>query len=291
MLASRLFSRSYATSGNVIKTVTVIGSGLMGSGIVQVAAATGHKVIMVDNNGDALKKGHDRIAASIKRVAAKQYEGKAEEGQKFVEATLGNIATSTSAEESAAKSDLVVEAIVENLEVKQKLFASLDKAAPQHTIFVSNTSSLSIADIGSTTQRQDKFGGLHFFNPVPVMKLVEVIKTDKTSQATFDSLIAFGKAVGKTTVACKDTPGFIVNRLLVPYLAEAIRLVERGDATTEDIDTAMKLGAGYPMGPFTLADYVGLDTTKFILDGWSKRFPNEPLFKPVPLVTKTPPIF
>jgi 3-hydroxyacyl-CoA dehydrogenase len=159
--------------------------------------------------------------------------------------------------------------------------------APAKTIFASNTSSLSIGAIAeSTPQRLDRFGGLHFFNPVPVMKLLEVVRIPQTSDETFNAMLEWGKAMGKTTVSCKDTPGFIVNRLLVPNLMESIRMVERGDATPEDVDTSMKLGAGYPMGPFELADYVGLDTTKFIIDGWSKRFPNETLFKPSSLLNK-----
>jgi len=168
------------------------------------------------------------------------------------------------------ETDLVVEAIVENLGIKQGLFKSLDQVAPSSAIFASNTSSLQIGKIASSTsaERQAQFAGLHFFNPVPQMKLVEIIKTNQTKPGVFAALEGFVKKVGKTSVSCKDTPGFIVNRLLVPYMMEAIRMVERGDATKEDVDTAMKLGAGYPMGPFELADYVGLDTTKFITDGW-----------------------
>ena len=216
----------------------------------------------------------------------KQYEGKADEGKKYLESTLKNITLSTSSESACSDTDLVVEAIVENLDKKRQLFASLDKVAKPHTIFASNTSSLPIADIAASTKRLDRFGGLHFFNPVPMMKLLEVIRTPQTSDDTFNSLLAFGKSVGKVTVNCKDTPGFIVNRLLVPYLLESIRLVERGDASPRDVDTAMKLGAGHPMGPFELADYVGLDTTKFIIDGWSRAYPNETLFKESPLLSK-----
>ncbi|NXF95134.1 HCDH protein, partial [Eubucco bourcierii] len=156
----------------------------------------------------------------------------------------------------------------------------------RRTIFASNTSSLQITQMANSTTRQDRFGGLHFFNPVPMMKLVEVIKTPMTSQKTFESLMDFSKAVGKSPVSCKDTPGFIVNRLLVPYMMEAVRLFERGDASKEDIDVAMKLGAGYPMGPFELLDYVGLDTSKYIIDGWHSLEPNNPLFAPSPLLNK-----
>merc|ERR1719512_376114 len=192
----------------------------------------------------------------------------------------------TSANDALTSADLVVEAVVENMGLKQKLFAEYDAIAPAKTIFASNTSSLPISEIASVTTRKDRFGGLHFFNPVPVMKLLEVVRTPKTSDETFQSMMDWGKAMTKVCVAAKDTPGFIVNRLLVPNLMESIRLVERGDATPKDVDIAMKLGAGHPMGPFELADYVGLDTTKFIIDGWAEKYPNETLFKPSPLLNK-----
>merc|ERR1711972_826292 len=165
-------------------------------------------------------------------------------------------------------------------------FAEYDDKAPAKTILASNTSSLPISEIASSTLRLDRFGGLHFFNPVPVMKLLEVVRIPETSDETFNAMSAWGKAIGKYTVTCKDTRGFIVNRLLVPYLMEAVRLVERGDASAKDVDLAMKLGAGHPMGPFQLADYVGLDTTKFIMDGWSGDFPDEPLFKESPMLNQ-----
>lgn len=158
--------------------------------------------------------------------------------------------------------------------------------APNHTIFTSNTSSLSITEIASVTNRKDRFGGLHFFNPVPMMKLLEIIRTPETTDDTYNTIRNFGEKIGKTCIVCKDTPGFVVNRLLVPYMAEAVRLYERGDASARDIDTAMKLGAGYPMGPFELSDYVGLDTTVNILKGWHEKFPDNPLFKPIPLLEK-----
>lgn len=165
------------------------------------------------------------------------------------------------------------------MKVKHSLFRQLDEISPPETIFTSNTSSLPISDIAEPCSRKDKFGGLHFFNPVPMMKLLEVIKTKDTSAATYATLMEFGKSIGKVTVECKDTPGFIVNRLLVPYMFQAVQMLERGDASAKDIDTAMKLGAGYPMGPFELSDYVGLDTTKFIVDGWREKYPEDPAFK------------
>lgn len=258
----------------------------MGAGIAQVAAQTGHNVTMVDMSEDILKKSQSSIEKSLGRIVKKKYADDAAAGQKFLAETMARFSTSTDAPKVAESTDLVIEAIVENIAIKQKLFKTLDEAAPKHTIFVSNTSSLPIGEIGKATNRLDRFGGLHFFNPVPLMKLVEVIKLPETSQETFNTLVEFGKAMGKTTVEAKDTPGFIVNRLLVPYIMEAVRMVERGDASARDVDTAMKLGAGYPMGPIELADYVGLDTCKFIIDGWSEKYPEEPLFAQSALLNK-----
>lgn len=258
----------------------------MGAGIAQVAATTGHSVVLVDTSEEILKKSIKGIETSLNRVAKKKFAEKPEDGEAFVQKVVKNIAIATDAASVVKGTDLVVEAIVENLKIKQNIFGSLDKVAPEHTIFASNTSSLPIADIASSTARLDRFGGLHFFNPVPMMKLVEVIKTPSTSQQTFDTLLDFSKALGKHPVSCKDTPGFIVNRLLVPYMMEAIRLHERGHGSKEDIDVAMKLGAGYPMGPFELLDYVGLDTSKFIVDGWHAMDPDNPLFSPSPLLNK-----
>lgn len=281
----REFSGSGASSAP-IQTVTVVGSGLMGSGIAQVAAQTGHTVYVVDLNKEILSKAEERIRTSLQRVAKKTFAEDPKGGEEFMTQTLSRIQYIEDPVGAAEKSDLVVEAIVENMAAKHELFSKLDKAAPQSTIFASNTSSLSITEIASVTDRKDRFGGLHFFNPVPVMKLVEVIRTVDTSDVTFTELTNFAKAMKKVPVSCKDTPGFIVNRLLVPYLAEAVRMAERGDANPRDIDTAMKLGAGYPMGPFELLDYVGLDTTKFILDGWCAGDPGNPLFQPSERVNK-----
>lgn len=289
MMQFGVIARSFSTSTavqNTIKNVTVIGGGLMGSGIAQVAAQAGQTVTLVDVSSDVLGKAQKSIGANLGRVAKKIYKDKPQDGEKFVTESLARIKTSTDPVEASKTSDLVVEAIVENMGVKHKLFQQLDAAAPNHTIFASNTSSLSINEIASVVKRKDRFGGLHFFNPVPVMRLLEVVKGNETSEATYKSMMDWGKSVGKTCITCKDTPGFVVNRLLVPYICEAIRLFERGDASARDIDTAMKLGAGYPMGPLELADYVGLDTNKFILDGWHKKYPDQQLFKPIPLLNK-----
>ncbi|OWA51392.1 Hydroxyacyl-coenzyme A dehydrogenase, mitochondrial [Hypsibius exemplaris] len=269
-----------------INHVLVIGGGLMGSGIAQITAAAGMKVTLVDQSQDVLKKAVSGIESSLGKVARKQFGEDKEKADKFVKTAVELIQTTTDAQQPAQFADLIIEAIVENLDTKKTLFTSLDKAASNHTIFTSNTSSLSITDIAAATKRQDRFGGLHFFSPVPMMKLVEVVRIEGTSDATFDALFDFAKKVGKVPVACKDTPGFIVNRLLVPYIMEAVRMLERGDASAEDIDTAMKLGAGYPMGPLELADFVGLDVCKMIIDGWHKNDKAQPLFFPSPMLNK-----
>uniref|UniRef100_A0A7E4WAW3 3-hydroxyacyl-CoA dehydrogenase n=1 Tax=Panagrellus redivivus TaxID=6233 RepID=A0A7E4WAW3_PANRE len=274
---ARAFSTS-AVLNKSVNNVTIIGAGLMGSGIAQVTAAAKLNVNLVDSNEKALQKAQKGIQSSIARIAKKKHAGDEAAQKALVESVLSKITVSTNLPKAVEQSDLVIEAIVENIEVKRKLFAEIEANTSAQTLLATNTSSLKLIDIGANLKHKDRFGGLHFFNPVPVMKLLEVVRFDATSKETFDSLLAYGKAAGKTTVACKDTPGFIVNRLLVPYCFEALRLAERGDASKEDIDVAMKLGAGYPMGPFELSDYVGLDTLKFIMDGWVKDHPNDPTF-------------
>jgi len=286
---NQLSRRGLATSGALgakIQEFVVIGGGLMGAGIAQVGAQTGHKVTLVDISPEVLQASSKRISDSVARVAKKQFKDDPEGGEKFKASVMENVKTATSANQALETADLVVEAVVENMGLKQKLFKEYDAIAPPKTIFASNTSSLPIAEIASATNRLDRFGGLHFFNPVPVMKLLEVVRIPETSDETFNAMLDWGKAMKKVTVDCKDTPGFIVNRLLVPYLMEAVRMVERGDASVKDVDTAMKLGAGHPMGPFELADYVGLDTNKFIMDGWSSRYPDETLFRQSELLNK-----
>jgi len=286
---NQLTRRGLASSARLnaqIKEFVVIGGGLMGAGIAQVGAQTGHKVTLVDISPQVLEASSKRISDSVARVAKKQFKDDPEGGEKFKASVMDNISTDTTANKALETADLVVEAVVENMGLKQKLFKEFDALAPAKTIFASNTSSLPISEIASATSRLDRFGGLHFFNPVPVMKLLEVVRIPETSDETFNAMISWGKAMKKVTVDCKDTPGFIVNRLLVPYLMEAVRMVERGDASVKDVDTAMKLGAGHPMGPFELADYVGLDTNKFIMDGWSERYPDETLFRQSELLNK-----
>jgi 3-hydroxyacyl-CoA dehydrogenase len=242
-------------------------------------------VVLWDMTEELLGKAKSNMAKSLERVAAKKFEGNKAGATAFQEETLARVTTTTKQEAAAERADLVLEAVVENLSIKQQLFARLDRVCQPSTIFASNTSSLPIGAICNGV-RSARFGGLHFFNPVPVMRLVEVVRTSETSDETHAALVAFGTAVGKTPVNCKDTPGFIVNRLLVPYMVDAVRMHERGDASTRDIDVSMKLGCGYPMGPFELADYVGLDTIKFILEGWHQRYPDEPQFKPSAAIDK-----
>lgn len=287
-----LLFRSFSASSNLysdkveIKNVTIIGGGMMGAGIAQVAAQNDFNVTIADVEDEYLQKCMVVIRKSLDRITKKKFPNEPKGSTKFIDDTLSRITTQSETDKAVANADLVIEAITENIEIKHKLFKLIDEVAPQHCIFASNTSSLPISEIAKATNRLDKFGGLHFFNPVPLMKLVEVIKAKETSQDTFETLFQFGKDLGKTPVSCGDTPGFIVNRLLVPYMMEAIRFVERGDASAKDIDTAMKLGAGYPMGPFELADYVGLDTTKFIIDGWHSQDPDNSLFNPSPSLNK-----
>jgi 3-hydroxyacyl-CoA dehydrogenase len=264
-----------------IKKVGVVGCGLMGHGIVQVAAQGGFQVVAVETEQRFLDAGLQRIEKSLAKLGEKQVkDGKAspEEASRSATQARGRIRGSLDRRD-LADCDLVIEAIVEDLTAKQQLFSELGKSCKPSTIFASNTSSFPIGEMGQASGRPSRMVGLHFFNPVQLMKLVEVVRTDATDPEVFAQARSFGEAVGKKPVACKDTPGFVVNRLLVPYMVQALAMLERGDATADDIDSAMKYGCGYPMGPIELTDYVGLDTTLFILRGWVSRYPNEPAFK------------
>ena len=263
-----------------IDKVGVVGCGLMGHGIAQVAAQAGKDVVVVEAEQAFLDKGLGRIEKSLAKLAEKAVEkGKRtrEEAQKDAAATRARI-RGTIDRKDLADRDLVIEAIVEDLDAKKALFRELNGICKKETVFASNTSSFPILEMAEASGRADRFVGLHFFNPVQLMRLVEVVRTDKTSEDVFAAARAFGESVGKTPVGCKDTPGFVVNRLLVPYMVQALLMVERGDATKDDVDAAMQLGCGYPMGPLTLTDYVGLDTTLSILEGWCERYPSEPAF-------------
>ena len=261
-----------------IKKVGVIGCGLMGSGIAQVAAMSGCEVVVREVALELVQKGFARIHGSLAKLVEK---GKLAADQ--AEATKGRL-KATTALADLKECDLVIEVIVENLDLKKTLFAELGKLCKKETIFASNTSSFPIGEMATASGRPERFVGLHFFNPVQLMKLVEVIQGAKTSPEVVAAARAFGEKVGKAPILAKDTPGFVVNRLLVPLLHEAVQMVERGDATFRAIDLGLELGCGHPMGPIKLLDYVGLDTTLSILDGWHQRYPNEPMFKPSPLL-------
>jgi 3-hydroxybutyryl-CoA dehydrogenase len=243
-----------------IQKVGVLGCGLMGSGIAEISARAGFDTVVREVDPSFLDKGLERIRGSLGRAVDK---GKLAAADR--DATLSRLRGATDFD-ALADCDLVVEAIVENLDEKRRTFESLDKAVQPNALFASNTSSLTITQIAMATKRPDRFVGLHFFNPVPVMKLVEVVRTILTSDETYSEVFAFARAVGKEPIACRDNSGFIVNRLLVPYLLDAIRALEEGVGSVEDIDKGMQLGCGYPMGPFTLLDFVGLDTTYYIAD-------------------------
>lgn len=271
-----------------IQKVGVVGCGLMGHGIVQVAAQGGCDVVVVETQQEFLDKGLGRIEKSVNKLAGKLVEkGKKteEQAKEMITGTLGRI-TGSLDKKDLADCDLVIDAIVEDLDIKKALFAELGGICEAKTVFASNTSSFPIAEMAQASGRPARFVGLHFFNPVQLMRLVEVVRTDETDEEVFAAARAFGEACGKTPVSCKDTPGFVVNRLLVPYMTQALLMLERGDASREDIDAAMQLGCGYPMGPLTLTDYVGLDTTLSILQGWKERYPDEPAFEVPALLEK-----
>jgi 3-hydroxybutyryl-CoA dehydrogenase len=252
-----------------IRTVGVLGCGLMGSGIAQICAASGFTTIVREVNETALESGLARIRKFLDDGVAK---GKVSAATR--ELTLGNLSGTT-----------VVEAIVEHLDDKRAIYQAVERVVGDHTILLSNTSSLCITELGAATMRPDRFGGLHFFSPVPLMKLVEVIRGLATSDDTYRTVFAFAQSLGKEPITAPDRPGFIVNRLLVPYLLDAIRAYENGIGTAEDIDKGMRLGCGHPMGPLTLLDYVGLDTTYFIANIMFEEF-REPAYAPPPLLKR-----
>jgi 3-hydroxybutyryl-CoA dehydrogenase len=263
----------------VIKTVGVVGCGLMGGGITQVVAQAGLPVTVVEANRELLDRGLGAIRRNLDGLVEK---GRLEGGAR--DAAWGRIAGSVSLDE-LRDADLVIEAITENVALKKETFGKLDRICPPSALLASNTSSCTVTELAAATRRPAQVLGLHFFNPAPVMKLVEVVRTILTSEETIETARDFVQAIGKTPVATQDTTGFIVNRLLVPYLLEAIRALESGVATKEDIDQAMKLGCGYPMGPFTLLDLVGLDTTLFVAEVMFDEF-REARFAPPPLLKR-----
>ncbi len=262
-----------------IKKVGVLGCGLMGSGIAQTAATAGYQTIVREVSDDLIAKGFGGIEKSLAKFAEK---GTLKESPDQIRGRLRG----TTKFEDLSDCDIIIEAIVENLDTKREIYLRLDDLCKPGTIFASNTSSLSITQMMSVTsaERQQRFIGMHFFNPVPIMKLVEVIRTILTDAGAYEHAVAFATSLGKTPVRTSDRTGFIVNRLLVPYMLDAIRALEEGVASIVDIDNAMKLGCGYPMGPLTLGDFVGLDTTYYISEIMfnefrEKRFSSPPLLK------------
>ncbi len=252
-----------------ISKVGVVGCGQMGGGIAQVCAQAGYTVVVSEISDEFLNKGLAAIESSLDRSVQKERIT-----QEDRDATLARIRGTTDTRDFG-ECDLVIEAAVENLDLKKKIFGEMDKVCPERTILATNTSCLPITDMAAATGRPDRVLGMHFFNPVPVMKLLEIIRTTATSEATLDTARDFGESLGKTYVIVQDSPGFIVNRLVTPQIMNAIRMVESGIATAKDIDTAMALGLNYPMGPLALADLIGLDTVLFIVNGIYDKLRDE----------------
>lgn len=262
-----------------IKKVGVVGCGTMGNGIVQVCAQSGYPVTVSEINDELLKKG---IGAIDKFLAKGVERGKVSKEDK--DATMSRIKGTTKLQDFS-DCDLVIEAAIENMELKKKIFAELDKICPKHAILATNTSCLSIIEMAMATKRPDQVLGLHFMNPVPLMKLLEIVRTIATSDEALQIGKEFGASVGKTVVIAKDTPGFIVNVLLMPYLVNAINMLDAGIATREDIDTGINLGLNHPMGPLTLADLIGLDTVLFVISAIYEEFRDQ-RYAPPPLLRK-----
>ncbi len=262
-----------------MKTIGVVGCGLMGSGIAQVCAQAGYETKVVEVSDSVLEKGMNAIGKNLEKARSK---GKITDAR--VQEILARIDGSSDLK-SLSGCDLVIEAVVEDVEVKKKIFASLDGITRPGALLASNTSSVCVMDMAAATGRPDKVLGLHFFNPVPVMKLVEIVKTITTSNEAIKDAADFVASLGKTGVTATDTTGFIVNKLLVPYLLDAVRMLEAGTAGAKEIDKGMQLGCGYPMGPLTLLDFVGLDTTCYIADIMFDEF-KEARFAPPPLLKR-----
>jgi len=265
-----------------MKKVGVLGCGLMGSGIAQVSAMAGFETTVLEVEQKYLDRGFSGIEKSLTKFAERPPE-KGGITQQQKEQTLARL-KGTTRKDYLADCDIVVEAIIENVPTKKEMYAALDGIVKKDAIFASNTSSISITELMTATRRPERFIGLHFFNPVPLMKLVEVVRTIATADDVYQTAYEFGKKLGKVPVRASDKTGFIVNRLLVPYMLDAIRAYEEGVGSIEDIDNAMKLGCGYPMGPFTLLDFVGLDTTYYIThvmydEFKEQRFASPPLLK------------
>lgn len=264
---------------DAIKTVGVVGCGQMGGGIAQACVVSGYDTIVREADEALLKKGADAVAAQLEKAVSK---GKLEASER--DAALARLRRTVRLEDLAG-CDLVIEAVVEDPAAKNELWRALDALCKPEAIFASNTSSLPIADMAAATGRPERFVGLHFFNPVPVMKLVEVVRTVATEPGVYEAAFAFARSLGKEPVACKDDSGFIVNLLLIPFLLDAVRALERGVASTADIDAAMRLGAGHPMGPLALCDFIGNDTMMRIAQVMHGEY-QEPRYAPPPLLKR-----
>ena len=262
-----------------IRKVGVVGCGQMGGGIAQICAQSGYDTVVSEINYELLAKGMDSIKSFLATAVKRERISEADR-----DATLARLKGTTNMEDFR-DCQLVIEAAVENIELKKRIFASLDGICPEHAILATNTSCLSIIEVAMVTKRPDQVLGMHFFNPVPVMKLLELVKSIATSEETLEAAKSFGDSLGKTVIVAKDMPGFIVNRLLVPYLLDSIRIYEAGLASREDIDHGMALGCNHPMGPLTLLDLIGLDTVHFIADAMYEDFKDSKYASP-PLLKK-----
>ncbi len=262
-----------------VKKVGVVGCGLMGGGIALISAQSGYQAVVSEANEELLNKGISAIKGILSRNVEKGRMSKEEE-----EATLSRLKGTTNMQDFS-DCDLVIEAVTENMDLKKKIFATLDGVCPPHAILASNTSCLSVIDLAMVTKSPDKVAGTHFFSPVPVMKLLELVRTIVSSDETIETLKSFGESLGKTVIIAKDTPGFIVNLLLTPYLLDAVRALEAGVATKEDIDAGMELGCNYPMGPLRLADFVGVDVFYFVAEAMYEEF-KDPKYAAPPLMRK-----
>jgi len=262
-----------------VRRVGVLGCGLMGSGIAQVCAQAGYRTVVREVDQAAVDAGLGRIARFLDNgVTRNKLTAEARD------ATMGRLSGTTSVD-ALAECDLIIEAIVENVDAKRAVFSEVEAVVGPDTVFCSNTSSVCITELAAATRRPDKFAGMHFFSPVPIMNLVEVIRGLSTTDETYQRVFDFARSLGKQPVTAPDRPGFIVNRLLIPYLLSAIRAFESGCGTVEDVDTAMTLGCGHPMGPFTLLDFVGLDTTYYIANIMHEEF-RDPAYAPPPLLKR-----
>lgn len=282
-IITHVFRKGVATTcvdkSGGIQNVTVIGGGVMGAGIAQVSAQNGFNVVVVAND-EYSQKCMVSIWKSLDIISKKRFPTEPKSAKTWTDGILGNIQTTQKYDIGCENADLIIESVVEDLDIKKGVFQKIDPLIPQKAIVASNTSSLSIEEMSLGLQCADRFLGVHFFNPVWHMKLVEVIATNQTSENAMNAVLSYVSDIGKTAVKCADNPGFIVNHMLYPYLMESLRFMESGHASVADIDSAMKLGAGLPLGPFELIDIIGLDTVQQVISTWNQKYPDDPRFFP-----------